>query len=151
MTVAVALGIFFYSWWHKPLGPGLQLPERTVVATTEHQFPTLPEQTAEGPEEEPANDSGQVAVVEPGDQPVVQNNPSAEPVCGGPTQMTILLIGSDYRGDGFLYGLADAIRLVRIDFTIPAVSVLDFPRDLRVWLIMMVLVKVQDCWRAPLI
>ena len=126
VTVAVALGIFFYYWWHKPLGPGLQLPERTVVATTAPQLLSLPEQTVEVP----VNDSGQVAGVEPGDQPVVQINPSAEPVCGGPTQMTILLIGSDYRGDGFLYGLADAIRLVRIDFITPAVSVLDFPRDL---------------------
>jgi len=44
--------------------------------------------------------------------------------------MTILAIGTDYMYDDYRYGLADAIRLVRIDFTNPEVSTLDFPRDL---------------------
>ena len=60
-TVALALGIFFYYWWHNPLGPGLQLPEPAFVATTEHDWLTLPEQPAEGLEEETANNSGQAS------------------------------------------------------------------------------------------
>lgn len=52
------------------------------------------------------------------------------PRCGGPTMMNILLVGADTRGDNYTYGLADAIRLVRVDFITPKVSVLEFPRDL---------------------
>lgn len=44
--------------------------------------------------------------------------------------MYILVIGSDSRGDNYLYGLADVIRLVRVDFVNPKVTVLEFPRDL---------------------
>lgn len=52
------------------------------------------------------------------------------PRCGGPTMMNILLVGADTRGDNYTYGLADAIRLVRVDFITPKVSALEFPRDL---------------------
>lgn len=44
--------------------------------------------------------------------------------------MTILAIGSDQRGSSYLYGLADSIYAVYIDFTIPKVMIIDFPRDL---------------------
>ena len=44
--------------------------------------------------------------------------------------MNIVLIGADTRIDSYLYGLGDAIRLVRVDFVTPKVSVLEFPRDL---------------------
>jgi LCP family protein required for cell wall assembly len=44
--------------------------------------------------------------------------------------MTILTVGADVRGDNYTYGLADAIRLVRVDFVNPKVTVLEFPRDL---------------------
>ncbi len=44
--------------------------------------------------------------------------------------MTILAIGSDARSTGYLYGLADSIHIVRIDFAIPNIMVIDFPRDL---------------------
>lgn len=44
--------------------------------------------------------------------------------------MNVLVVGSDTRADNYLYGLADAIRLVRVDFVTPKVTVLEFPRDL---------------------
>jgi LCP family protein required for cell wall assembly len=44
--------------------------------------------------------------------------------------MTILLVGSDARSTGYLYGLADSIHVMRIDFSVPNVMVVDFPRDL---------------------
>ena len=44
--------------------------------------------------------------------------------------MTLLVIGSDTRANGYMYGLADVIRLVRVDFVTPGISVLEFPRDL---------------------
>ncbi|MBI2331086.1 MAG: LCP family protein [Chloroflexi bacterium] len=52
------------------------------------------------------------------------------PLCGGPMLMNVLVIGADTRGDNYTYGLGDAIRLVRVDFMTPKVSVLEFPRDL---------------------
>jgi LCP family protein required for cell wall assembly len=44
--------------------------------------------------------------------------------------MHILAVGSDQRSDSYLYGLGDVIRLVRVDFATPKVTVLEFPRDL---------------------
>ncbi len=44
--------------------------------------------------------------------------------------MTILAVGADSRSDTYQYGLADAIRVVRVDFSNRKVTVLEFPRDL---------------------
>lgn len=44
--------------------------------------------------------------------------------------MTILTIGTDQRSDNYKYGRADAIRMVRVDYMLRRVSVLEFPRDL---------------------
>jgi len=46
--------------------------------------------------------------------------------------MYILLIGSDARSDSYIVGLADSIRVVRVDFVEPGVRSLVFPRDLYV-------------------
>lgn len=54
------------------------------------------------------------------------------PVCGGPSVMYILLIGSDTRGSNYAAGLADSIRIVRVDFINPGVTMLSFQRDLYV-------------------
>ncbi|MBC7878822.1 MAG: LCP family protein [Anaerolineales bacterium] len=56
------------------------------------------------------------------------NTPTA--MCGGQNVMNILMVGADSRADSYLYGLADAIRIVRVDFVTPKVTVLEFPRDL---------------------
>lgn len=56
------------------------------------------------------------------------NTPQA--MCGGPNVMNILAIGSDQRSNNYQYGLADVIRVVRVDFVTPKVTVLEFPRDL---------------------
>lgn len=58
---------------------------------------------------------------------------SATPgICNQSGVWMILAIGEDYRGEGdeYLYGLADVIRLIRIDFTNSKISVLAIPRDL---------------------
>jgi polyisoprenyl-teichoic acid--peptidoglycan teichoic acid transferase len=52
--------------------------------------------------------------------------------CGGPRVMFILLIGSDSRAKGYTAGLADSIRLVRVDFVEPHIQLLPFQRDLYV-------------------
>jgi LCP family protein required for cell wall assembly len=53
-----------------------------------------------------------------------------EPICGGVGVMNVLAIGADSRSDTYEYGLADVIRVVRVDFSNAKVSVLEFPRDL---------------------
>jgi len=52
------------------------------------------------------------------------------PLCGGPAMMTILAIGQDQRSNNYQYGLGDIVRVVRVDFITPKVTVLEFPRDL---------------------
>jgi LCP family protein required for cell wall assembly len=56
--------------------------------------------------------------------------PTPEPLCGGPSAMTILAIGQDQRSNNYQYGLGDIIRVVRVDFVTPKITVLEFPRDL---------------------
>lgn len=57
---------------------------------------------------------------------------TAEPVCGDDNELMILMVGIDYQGTDYLYGLADVIRLVHIDFTEPRVDVIALPRALLV-------------------
>ncbi len=64
----------------------------------------------------------------------IRSTPTKVPLCGGPPVMTILVIGSDTRGAGYTWGLADVIRVVRLDFATPRLTVLDFPRDLWVYI-----------------
>ncbi|MGB5844212.1 MAG: LCP family protein, partial [Anaerolineales bacterium] len=54
---------------------------------------------------------------------------TAEPLCGGPPEMIVLALGID-GSENYLYGLSDVIRVVRVDFVTPKVTVLDLPRDL---------------------
>ena len=128
LVIAVFAWVFWlYSGaWERPLGPSLQIP-----TTTPFQLPpTWTPQSA--PTEallftpEPVIDVSQVASP-------TSLAPTSAPVtgmCGGPAVMNILAIGSDVRGDNYSYGLADVIRLVRVDFVNPKVTVLEFPRDL---------------------
>jgi LCP family protein required for cell wall assembly len=55
---------------------------------------------------------------------------SGLPSCYGLPSMTILAIGTDARSDEYVYGRADVIRVVRVDYIAQRVSVLEFPRDL---------------------
>ena len=68
------------------------------------------------------------AALKPRSTPIVA--PTAAPRCGGPRVMTLLLIGSDTRSTGYTWGLSDVMRVARIDFVTPRLTVLDFPRDL---------------------
>lgn len=66
-------------------------------------------------------------------EPTRMPTPTTSPIlCGGPSTMSILLIGSDARANNYRAGLADSIRVVRVDFTSPRIQVISFPRDLYV-------------------
>jgi len=61
----------------------------------------------------------------------VKAAPPADGICNGPDEvMTILVVGTDYRGMGYLYGMADTSMVIRVDFQNQDVSVVGFLRDL---------------------
>ena len=52
-------------------------------------------------------------------------------ICNGPEDVKyILVIGTDTRNVGYLYGLGDSTMVIRVDFQNQDVSVISFPRDL---------------------
>ncbi|MCK5795378.1 MAG: LCP family protein [Anaerolineales bacterium] len=52
-------------------------------------------------------------------------------VCNGPDEVIyVLVIGTDTRSVGYLYGLGDSSMVLRVDFQNQEVSVIGFPRDL---------------------
>ncbi len=52
--------------------------------------------------------------------------------CSTDSKMTVLLVGIDYRGGDYLYGLADVIRLANVDFDQQSINMVALPRDLLV-------------------
>lgn len=123
-TVAVLLiigGMFFYPrlkiQMQKPLGPGLDMPTSTPAESA--QLPQV-QNTVEAT----LTPKSTVTAI-----PTLEGTPTPAPLCGGPALMFILGIGAD-SGQDYKYGLADAIRIARVDFTIPKVTVLSIPRDL---------------------
>ncbi len=111
------LGYTSYEFFRsRPLGPRLALPDITLI-------PLEPTWTASPPPEVSAVSSSIIAST-------LTPIHAKAPLCGGPDIMTLLVIGTDARSDTYLYGLADVIRIVRLDFITPKVTVLEFPRDL---------------------
>lgn len=103
-----------FRFYRQPLGPALELPTATQMRPTRINLPVENEAV--------------VHEVTATLQATATSTP--QPLCGGPSTMNILAIGSDARGDHYLYGLADVIRLVRVDFVNARVGILEIPRDL---------------------
>ena len=101
--------------WGQPLGPSLQLATWTPLQLPATWTPN-PNAT-----QTPRASSNPVPV---------KPNASGPALCGAPPVMNILAIGSDTRSETYTYGLADVIRLVRVDFVTPKITILEFPRDL---------------------
>ena len=115
LFILIAPGALLFKLYRQPLGPTLDLPTTTAIV------PTL----TTCPVEEPALESTATAL-----QPTATQTAAPQPLCDGPAVMNILAVGSDSRGQHYLYGLADVIRLVRVDFVNARVSILEVPRDL---------------------
>lgn len=111
----------FYA--QRPLGPALSIPEYTPLSLP-------PTWTASPAAQTTPLVSAGLAVSPASTLVTVTRTPVRNPRCGGPAVMHMLAVGSDQRGDSYMYGLGDLIRLVRIDFVKPQVSILEFPRDL---------------------
>lgn len=139
LVIAAALaisGFFIYpnlsERWKAPLGPSLGMPTLTStpqVALASTISTATPVRTAMNTEiaDQQSSTALSTKIATPTTQP--SPTPTPEPLCGGPETMTILAVGAD-SGPDFLYGLADVIRIVRVDFVIPKVTVLSMPRDL---------------------
>jgi LCP family protein required for cell wall assembly len=118
----LCLVIWLYSGaWQRPLGPSLQFS-----AVQPFQLPATwtPDPNATGTL--PATQ----ALVSASPASPTPTTSAAVGICGAPAVMNILAIGTDVRGDNYNYGLADVIRLVRVDSVVPKITVLEFPRDL---------------------
>jgi LCP family protein required for cell wall assembly len=115
LFIFVAPGILLFRLYRQPLGPALELPTSTRPAPTLTTFPI-----------------GEIAIHSTATEalPTTTQTAAPQPLCGGPAVMNILAIGSDARGQHYLYGLADIIRLVRVDFVSARVTILEVPRDL---------------------
>ncbi len=125
---------FLYFLWIKPLlyepiSSPLSLPTRAPTHTQPNQETAVNPQAQTTDERDPQSPSNlpEVPVFA---QPTPQ--PEAEPVCGKEAEWLVLAVGIDYRGDGYLYGLADVIRVLRIDFVNMTVNMIALPRDLLV-------------------
>jgi LCP family protein required for cell wall assembly len=112
LLVLITSGSAVFKLYRQPLGPALELPTSTQAIPTLTTFPI--EQVA-----------AQITTTRE-----VEPTATSQPVCGGPAVMNILAIGSDARGNHYLYGLADVMRLVRVDFINTRVTILEVPRDL---------------------
>jgi LCP family protein required for cell wall assembly len=111
--IFVISGIQLLKLYRQPLGPVLELPTVTQPNPTLTTFPIE-----------------DIAVVSTATEIPLTNTATPQPLCGGPAVMNILAVGSDARGNHYLYGLADIIRLVRVDFVNARVGILEVPRDL---------------------
>ncbi len=109
------VGWYAYLNWDTPLGEPLNLPTVTDKPLTD------PTQT-----ETPAIVTTEV--ISATETPQIVYTSTIEPVCGDDLSLTILVTGID--STGYLFGLADSIRIVRLDFQTRKVTVLAFPRDL---------------------
>ncbi|MEA3351125.1 MAG: LCP family protein [Chloroflexota bacterium] len=129
LALIIAGGIFgapLIQKWNQPLAPGLELstPTSSPFPLTATDSTTATENTA---------DSVSVAETMTSTPPgtnTAEPTSTPKPKCGGPALMTVLALGVDTRADNYLYGLADVIRIVRVDFVTPKITLLSLPRDL---------------------
>ena len=124
LLVCMIIGLALWLWrgtWQQPLGPALQIETVTpyILPATWTPDPSRLKTQQAQPTGTPIRRASPL--------PTLTQNVG---LCGAPPVMNILAIGADTRGDNYNYGLADAIRLVRVDFVNPKVTVLEFPRDL---------------------
>lgn len=110
LIVIIGGGGYAYFAWNNPLGEALDIPTPTELVIT--SSPTA--KTINTPQPEFT------------DSPTL--TPTIESVCGASPTMTILLSG--VASENYMFGLADSVRLVRVDFQSQKVTVLALPRDL---------------------
>jgi LCP family protein required for cell wall assembly len=121
LAVAAVAGVIYIpklvSFWNRPLGPSLGFEDQPTATEPPADVADAPDQPTLAPDK-------------PTSEPTITPTATPEPYCGGPAEMIVMAVGIDYRLDDYLYGLADVIKIVRVDFVTPRVTVLSIPRDL---------------------
>jgi LCP family protein required for cell wall assembly len=124
VVVLVLAGIFL---WNMPLGPRL-----VALGSTPTPLAT--------PTVEPTATTGAEAAADVAPSPEIQATasptapptpePTPQPLCGGPAIMYLMIVGKDGPPRNYAAGFADSIRIARLDFVTPSVSLLAVPRDM---------------------
>ena len=121
LGIAVLLAFLYLVW----IGPAMRKPISQALI-----LPTM----AVGPVE-----GGEVAAIQPPsnlEKLPVFVEPTLEagkkPICGDEAAWNVLLVGIDYSDPQYTYGLADVIRVLRVDFVEMKVNMVALPRDLLV-------------------
>ena len=118
------VGWYLLITWNRPLAEPLDLPTLTPVVESTPEEPT---ETPTKVVEEEATEEPEITLI-PTATFTQEPTPTSKPICDGPEYMNILLTG--VAAESYLYGLADAIRVVRVDFRTQKITVLSLPRDL---------------------
>ena len=133
-VVLVMALIGFLRWWNTPLGTELALATGTPPRKTSP--PPPPEtlipgtQQAESEVSSSGRETPAAETPTPTPTPAAETARTPEPMCGGPDTLYLLVTGVD--SGNYIYGLSDAIRIIRVDFVEGKVTVLPLPRDLYV-------------------
>lgn len=119
VSICVLLGLIFGIWrlssqMDKPLGPSLKSNLTKQPISSLLNTPALKQTLDQKPT--------------PGQLSAQNQAKPLLPLCGRTPVLTVLGIGIDYEVGGYVYGLADVIRIIRIDFTTHEVSVLTLDR-----------------------
>ena len=141
LLAALAAGMILYPRarrsWQAPLGPALELPTYTPTGAALAAAPTETVSDVAGDlaDQElasatPAEEVSKTAAPTDTPPPAIEATATPKPLCGGPPVMMVLAVGVDTKDNNYTYGLGDAIRIVRVDFVTPKVTVLSMPRDL---------------------
>ncbi len=136
LLIVVAGGIFTLANWNRSLGEPLGLPTRISKANGGS--------AGSGSNSEVAGEGGQTGVIP------IPTEPVGDPVCGDTKIMYLLAAGIDSTDPQYLYGLSDVIRVMRIDFVTPKVTILTLPRDLEVQIPDLIPSKQAEIYNAKL-
>ncbi|MBN1122549.1 MAG: LCP family protein [Anaerolineae bacterium] len=112
VTGLLLITFFVVRWyWLRPLGPKLTISTESLDRGSGIDNAERPETVESEQMDAPA---------------------SSAPYCGGPPVMYLMIVGKDTLEYEYNIGDADAIRLVRVDFVYPSITILPIPRDLLV-------------------
>lgn len=127
LFVALFMMVFFFARWRNaPLGT--ELLEGTITPSKEI-VQVAPEDTLIPSTIDPTVKKETIAPTETANESPMATIPS-DPICDGPETMFVQVTGVE--GINYLYGLSDAIRVVRIDFLNGKITILHLPRDMYV-------------------
>ena len=121
LALVLLLALLYVAWLRpamkKPISAPLALPTMVVGPAGEEGSAEL---------QPPSNLEKLTVFVEPALEA------GKKPVCGEETAWNVLLVGIDYSDPQYTYGLADVIRVVRVDFVEMKANMVALPRDLLV-------------------